>query len=46
MPFEDASKIARTLGIKNNREWRSWRLTRSIDYVRIPGSPDYTYKDK
>ena len=46
MPFEEAREVARKLGLKNNREWRSWRLTRSFDYVRIPGSPDYTYKDK
>lgn len=46
MSFEEARNIARTLGLKNNREWRSWRLNRPIDYIRIPGSPDYTYKDK
>lgn len=46
MNFEDARDIARTLGLKTNKEWRSWRLNRSIDYIRIPGSPDYTYKDK
>lgn len=46
MSFEDARNIVRTLGLKTNKEWRSWRLNRSIDYIRIPGSPEYTYKDK
>ncbi len=46
MDFDKARSIVRTLGIKSNKEWRSWKLNKSVDFFKIPGSPDYTYKDE
>lgn len=44
MPFEEARTFARSLGLKNEKEWRSYCKVSKPQ--NIPTAPESTYKDK
>ena len=44
LPFKQARKIARSLGLKNQRAWQEWVKTDARP-VNIPSNPSITYKD-
>lgn len=45
LPFEEARKIARSLKLKNNKEWRKWCKNKSIEFIHVPSSPEQVYKE-
>ncbi len=44
LSYNEAQKIVKNLGLKNNNEWRIW--SKSERPLLIPGKPDIIYKDK
>jgi len=43
--FESAREFARSLGLKNQKEWNEYRISKQIPYD-IPSNPNGTYKNK
>ena len=43
--FESARKIVQKLGLKNQREWNEFRISKQMP-DDIPSNPNYTYKNK
>ena len=44
-PFKEARKYARSLGLKNNKEWRNYCTSGDLP-VDIPTNPNRTYTNQ
>lgn len=49
LPFNEARKFVRSLGLKNNKEWQRYYQGKNIDNIKptsIPWNPQIIYKDQ